>query len=99
MAQTLPKLTPRGEQIMSLLLNAVAFGTHADIGNVESLAIKLATTAGRLRPMLRKLADQGYLIMEEGMAENVYPTMEAVRRQNPKLSQREARSILRRLRD
>jgi hypothetical protein len=39
---------------MSLVLNAVAFGTHANVGNVDSLAEQLKTTPGRLRPMLQK---------------------------------------------
>jgi hypothetical protein len=97
MARNLPPLTPRGQQIMSLVLNAVAFGTHADIGNVDSLAEKLRTTPGRLRPMLRKLVDQGYLTIEGKMAENVYPTVAALRWQDPRLSEREAKAILRRL--
>ena len=97
MARKLPSLTPRGQQIMSLVLNAVAFGTHADIGNVDSLAEKLGTTTGRLRLMLRKLVDQGYLTIEGNVAENVYPTVAALRWQNPKLSEREAKAILRRL--
>jgi len=79
---------------MSLLLNAVAFGTHADVGNVESLAEKLGTTPGRLRATLRKLAQQGYLTVEGKIAENVYPTEAALRSQDPKLSERQAKRIL-----
>ena len=82
---------------MSLVLNAVAFGTHADVGNVDSLAEKLGTTPGQLRPMLRKLVDQGYLTIEGKVAENVYPTIAALRWQNAKLSERDAKAILRRL--
>jgi DNA-binding IclR family transcriptional regulator len=96
-ARKLPPLTSRGQQIMSLVLNAIAFGTHADIGNVDSLAEKLGTTPGRLRRMLRKLVDQGYLTIEGKVAENVYPTLAALRWQNPKLSEREAKAVLRRL--
>jgi DNA-binding IclR family transcriptional regulator len=95
MPSALPSLTTRSQQIMSLVLNAVAFGTHADIGNVDSLAQKLGTTPGRLRPTLRKLVDQGYLTIEGKVAENVYPTVAALRWQNPKLSEREATAILR----
>src|SRR4051812_30399581 len=97
MAQRLSTLTPRGQQIMSVLLNAVAFGTHTDMGNVDSLAETLDTTPGRLRPMLRKLVDQGFLTVEGKVAENIYPTVAALRRQNPKLSEREAKAIVRRL--
>jgi hypothetical protein len=91
----LAPLTERGRQIMSAVLNAVAFGTHAEVGNIDSLAQELGTTSGRLRPMLRKLADQGYLTVESEVAENVYPTVAALRWQNPKLTEREAKAIVR----
>jgi DNA-binding IclR family transcriptional regulator len=97
MARQLPLLTPRGQQIMSLVLNAVAFGTHADTGNVDSLSEKLGTTAGRLRPMLQKLVDQGYLTIEGKVTENVYPTVAALRWQDPKLSERDAKRIIAKL--
>ncbi len=82
---------------MSLVLNAVAFGTHADLGNADSLAEKLGTTPGRLRPMLRKLVEQGYITLEGKVAENVYPTVAALQWQDSKLSERDAKAILRRL--
>jgi DNA-binding IclR family transcriptional regulator len=94
MAAELPPLTPRGQQIISLVLNAVAFGTHGDIGNVDSLAEKLGTTPGRLRPMLQKLVNQGYLTVEGDVVENVYPTVAALRWQDPKLTHGEAKVIL-----
>jgi hypothetical protein len=94
MARKLSPLTRRGQQIMSVVLNAVAFGTHADTGNVDSLAEKLSTTSGRLRPILRRLAEQGYLTIEGSVAENVYPTVAALRWQTPKLSEREAKRIV-----
>jgi DNA-binding IclR family transcriptional regulator len=93
----LPPLSPRGQEIMSIVLNAIAFSTHADLGNVDALAEKLGTTSGRLRRALRKLVDQGYLMIEGKISENVYPTVAALRWQNPKLSEREGKAILRRL--
>ena len=78
MTRKLPALTPRGQQIMSLVLNAVAFGTHANIGNVDSLA-------DYARPIKGKIG------------ENVSPTVAALRSQDPKLSEREAKAILWRL--
>jgi hypothetical protein len=97
MARKLPALTPRGRQIMSLVLNTVAFGTHANVGNVDLLAEQLKTTPGRLWPMLRKLIDQGYLNIRGKIGENVLPTVAALRWQDPKLTEREAKAILRRL--
>ena len=97
MTLKLSPLTPRGQQIMSLVMNAVAFGTHADLGNVDSLAEKLRTTPGGLRPTLRKLVDQGYLTIEGKVAENVCPTVAVLRWQDPKLSEREAKRIVAKL--
>ena len=82
---------------MSLVLNAVAFQTHAGVGNVDSLAEKLSTTPGRLRHMVRKLVDQGYLTIEGKVAENVCPTVAVLRWQDPKLSEREAKRIVAKL--
>ena len=79
MARKLARLTARGQQIVSLLLNSVVFGTHGNMGNVDSLAEQLKTTPGRLRPMLRKLVQDGYLTIEGKIAENVYPTVAAWR--------------------
>ena len=50
-----------------------------------------------MRPTLRKLVDQGYLTIEGKVAKNVYPTMAALRWQDPQLSEWEAKAILRRL--
>jgi hypothetical protein len=74
MAGKLPSLTPRGQQILSLVLNAVAIGTRANVGNIDSVAEQLKTTPGRLRPMLRKLVDQGYLAIVGKIGENGLPT-------------------------
>ena len=82
---------------MSLLLNPVVFATHGSMGNVDSLAEQLKTTPGRLRSMLRKLVQDGYLIIEGKIAESVYPTVAALRWQDPKLGERAAKAILRRL--
>ncbi len=96
--KSLPPLTPRGREILSTILNAVAFGTHADIGDVDALAEELGTTVGRLRPMLGKLEAMGYLTIEGKVAERVLPTVAAIRWQNPKTSDREAAALVRRLR-
>ena len=59
------------------------------------MAEKLSTVPARLRSILRKLVDQGYLTVERRVAENVYPTLATLRWQNPKFSEREAKAILR----
>ncbi len=95
--KALPPLTPRGREILSTVLNAVAFGTHGDVGDVDALAEELGTTPGRLRPMLRKLESMGYLTIEGKVAERVLPTVAAIRWQSPKVSEREAATLVRKL--
>ena len=58
---------------------------------------KFATTAGRLRAMLRSLAEQGWLTIEGRSAEFVYLTVAAIRAMNPNLDKAEAQKTLRRL--
>jgi len=41
------------------VLNSAAFGTHGDDAELETMAAKFRTTAGRLRVTLRKLESQG----------------------------------------
>jgi DNA-binding FadR family transcriptional regulator len=93
----LPKLTNRGNQIVTLIVNAVAFQTHGDDAELDMLAKALGTTGPRLRPMLRKLEAQGWLTVEEKSLTFVYPTVAALRRVDPKLSEAQARAIVRRL--
>ena len=91
-------VSPRGREIIAHLLNTLAFGTHASEGDVESIAGQLGMTPGRLRPQLKKLAKAGYITIE-GVGEFVYPTVAAVRLQNPDLKGDEAERQLRDLRN
>ena len=92
-----PKLTERGRQIVALVVNAVAFKTHGDDAELETLAKQLGTTGPRLRPMLRRLAAQGWVTIEGQAAEFVYPTVAALRWVDPKLTTKEAQAIIKRL--
>jgi hypothetical protein len=92
-----PALTPRGREIVSFMLNTIAFQTHDDDGELETMAGKLGTTAAHLRPMLRKLEAQGWLSVEGTSIEFVYPTIQALRWQNPALSDKAAEAIVRKL--
>ena len=44
--KALPRLTKRGREPISYVLNTVAFGTHGDDAELETMAAKLGTTAG-----------------------------------------------------
>jgi DNA-binding FadR family transcriptional regulator len=78
-------------------VNSIAFKTHGDDAELESLAKELGTTGPRLRPMLRRLEAQGWVTVEGKTAEFVYPTVAALRWVNPKLTAREAQALIRRL--
>lgn len=60
-----------------MIVNDVAFQTHGDDAEMDTLANSLGTTGSRLRPMLRKLEAQGWLRVEEKSLTFVYPTVAA----------------------
>jgi len=95
--EALPRLTKRGRELVSYVLNTVAFGTHGDDAELETMAKNLGTTAGRLRPMLRKLAAQGWLTIEGRSAEFIYPTVAAIQTMNPNIDKAAAEKALRKL--
>jgi DNA-binding FadR family transcriptional regulator len=79
------------------VVNAVAFQSHGDVGELDTLAKDLGTTGPRLRPMLRKLQAQGWITLEEKSLTFVYPTAAALQWVNPDLSQIQAAAVVRRL--
>ena len=93
--KALPPLMPSARQVVNHVVNAVAFGTHADDCELGAVAAALSTIPGRLRPILAKLA--GWVTVTGQVGEFVYPTAAALRWQNPALTEREAQAILARL--
>ena len=94
----LPALTARGKELVAYVLNSVAFGSHADEAELETMAAALGTTPGRLEKTLQKLAEQGYLTIEGKSAKWIYPTVATLRRKSPDLDEKQAAAIIRRLR-
>src|SRR5438270_2735915 len=92
--KSLPALTPRPGQIMDLVLNSIALGTHDNEGEVGAIAKQLGMTEKPLRTMLEKMEEQGYVTVKNDF---VYPTVEAILHQNPSIEEKEAKAILRRL--
>jgi hypothetical protein len=90
----LPALTPRARQVVNLIVNSVALGSHDNDAEIGALAAQLGTSPARLQIMLNKLQEQGWLTVESDF---IYPTVEALRWQNPKLEERDARKMLRSL--
>jgi len=91
----LPPLTPRAREVVNYVVNAVALGTHDNDAELGAMAKKLGTTPGRLAALVRKLEEQGYLTLKSDF---VYPTVDALRWQNPSLSEADAQKLLRKLR-
>jgi len=92
--KALPELTRVQEEIVAHLISSIAFGTYDDTSLVENLAEQFHRAANRFLPTLRKLADKGYLRIEGEAYPRVYPTIEALRKQNPQLSEAQAQKIL-----
>lgn len=87
-------LTPQARQVLQLVVNSVALGTHDDEAEIGAIARTIGTTPGRLSAVVQKLADQGLATVK---GDFVYPTVAGLRWQNPKLSEREAQAVLRKL--
>jgi hypothetical protein len=83
---------------VAYLMNSVAFKTHSDDAELESMARALGTTAGRLLPTLRRLEKAGWLTVDEGSLTFVYPTVAAIQAMNPNIDKAEAEKTVRRSR-
>ena len=94
----LPALTGIAKELFTHVLNSIAFEQYGNCCAVDDLAEKLGKPSGRLQPAIRKLVEQGYVTVEGDIYPVVYPTAEALRHQNPKLSPKEAEQILARVR-
>jgi len=92
--KSLPSLTPRARDIVTFVVNTVALGAHDDEGDVGAIATAIGMMPARLQTTLRKLEEQGWLTVKQDF---VYPTVDALRWQNPELDERAARKLLRSL--
>src|SRR5436190_11432228 len=92
-SKALPSLTRLQAQIVSHVINSIAFGEGEEL--VENLADEFHRQPARFLPTLRKLADMGYLQLSGETYPRVSPTARALRNWNPSLSEGEARKILR----
>lgn len=93
----LPALKGRSAQIVTHLLNAIAFNEFDAKASVEALAEELDTTPGRLAPTLRRLEQAGYVIVEGELLPYVYPTVAMLRHQDPRMSPNQAEQLVERL--
>src|SRR4051812_47768950 len=92
--KSLPPLTPRAKEIVTFVVNTVALATHDDEAEIGVVARTIGMAPKRLRTMLAKLQDQGWLTIKNDF---VYPTVEALRWQYPELDERAGKKLLRAL--
>jgi hypothetical protein len=52
-------LTPRAREVLQLVVNSVALGTHDDDAEVGALAKTIGTTPGRLQSVLHYMTCDG----------------------------------------
>jgi hypothetical protein len=94
----LPPLTGVQKQVMAHVMNSIALQDYEGCCSVERVAEQFQREANRFMPTLRKLAAKGYLSIEGTTYPVIYPTIDALRKQDPRLSDREAQKILKRVR-
>ncbi|HEX5444697.1 MAG TPA: hypothetical protein VFW87_12735 [Pirellulales bacterium] len=94
----MPPLTGLARDLFTHVLNSIAFENYGDCCAVDDLAAKLGKTSGRLQPAVRKLVEAGYITAEGEVFPIIYPTVAALRQQDPKLNVDEAKAILAKVR-
>lgn len=97
-AKRLPPLTGVARELFTRVINGIAFENYGDCCSVDGLAGELGKTTGRLQPAVRKLFNAGYVTVEGQVFPMIYPTVAALRQQDPKLSVDDAKAILAKVR-
>ncbi len=91
---TLPPLNGVQQEVMTYVMNSIAFENYADCCSVDDMAAKFKRTPGRFMTTLRKLVASGYLTIKGETFPWVFPTVAALRSQDKNLSEAEAKKIL-----
>lgn len=97
-SKRLPPLSGLARELFTRVLNSIAFENYGDCCAVDDLAAQLGKTSGRLQPAVRKLIEAGYITVEGEVFPVIYPSVAALRQQDPKLSVAQAEAILARVR-
>jgi hypothetical protein len=90
----LPTLTGIQQQVMTHVLNNVAFDNYGDYCSVDEMAAEFKRTPKRFLPTLRELFQKGYVTIDGASFPWVYPTVAALQHQDPSLSEPRAKKIL-----
>jgi predicted transcriptional regulator len=94
----LPELTPVPRQLVTYLVNNLVLGDYDRCCSTEAIAKALRKPETRLKNVIGKLAEQGWLEVERGNSATAYPTLAAVMQLNPSLPADEAKRLLKRAR-
>jgi DNA-binding transcriptional ArsR family regulator len=92
--RSLPPLTGMARDLYLQVLNKIAFEDYGECCLIENLAERFGKTPGRLQPAIRKLVEQGYVTVEGETYPVIYPTIAALRKQDQRLSEEDARKLL-----
>jgi hypothetical protein len=90
----LPPLTDIQRQVMSYILTSIAFKTFDNVSSVDVLAEYFHRSPARFMSTLRKLAEKGYVSIQGDAYQWVVPTVAALQQQDPRLSDADAKAIL-----
>lgn len=79
---------------MTHVMNAIALRQFDRAGSTEDVAAAVGTTPGRLKSVLDRLEEQGYIARQGRALTYVYPTLDALLAWDPKLGRAAAQSLL-----
>ncbi len=96
--RSLEPLTDVGREIITFVVNRIAFQQYSSCCDEESIAIGLGKNLKRLRPVIDRLAKQGWLTIEGRRKDRIYPTPAALRWQQPGISDTDAKKLVRKIR-
>jgi hypothetical protein len=94
----LGQLTGRSRELASHMLTSIALENYDECCSLEELARLFKTTPARLKPAIRKLEQAGLVTLAGDIFPTAYPTTKLLRQQDPRLSERQAAAILKRVR-
>src|SRR5438128_343732 len=95
--RSISHLSPRGAEVLTHILNSVAFESYGDCCSIDDMAARFKTTATRLRRSLQSVLDDGLITIEGETFPVVYPTVRLLRRQDRDLTESEAAKIVSRI--
>ena len=94
-AAGLGPLKPAARQLVAHVISSMALQDYRHCCNLDGLARSLGKNPKRLQSTLKRLAEQGWLRLDSKDPQTVYPTVAALRWQDPTLSDAQARKMLR----